>query len=187
MELETNAKRLRKVLAIPLNEVYAQFAENVRQDIKVIVPEILTSRVYTLLQGRGEDAKPEQPLIGRYWEHAAPHEPNRICESSEFINQGLPQYAQGPFALSFANEKAAQDSHYHLRHWEVYYSESPISVEFRYLEETRCRELSLPQGGVMILGPEVVHHIHLGGMTLVIEVPAVSSDKINQVIECVAE
>lgn len=181
---DTSIKRLRKVLAIPLDEVRRQFERNSRQDIKIIIPEMLTSKLYNALKEKGEDIKPEQTLEGRCWEHAEADEANRVCESGNFIDTGLPQYAQGPFALSFANDKAPQDAHYHRQHWEIYFSEEPLSAVFRYIEEAKCRALELAKGGVMIFGPEVVHRVTLGGMTMVIEVPSVSADKVVAPLEC---
>jgi|GEM_PF-879642 len=177
MSCEDSVRRIRKVLGIPLDELYKQFETNTRQDVKIIIPEMLTSKLYDLLVSRGEDVKPEQILEGRYWTHSPQEEPNRVCEAASFIDPELPQYAQGPFALSFVNEKAPQDVHYHTRHWEIYYSEKPLAAMFRYLEETKCRSLSLPHGGVMIIGPGVAHRVELGGMTMVLEVPSVSVDK----------
>jgi hypothetical protein len=176
-------KRLRKVLAIPLDEVYKQFEINLRQDVKIIIPAVLTSKLYNVLKAKGEDIKPEQTLEGRYWTHSEGEEPNVVCESSSFVDDALPQYAHGPFALSFANENALQDSHYHRHHWEIYFSESPLSASFRYLESEKCRMLSLPHGGMLILGTGVIHRVELGGMTAVIEVPSVSSDKVREPLE----
>lgn len=176
-------KRLRKVLAIPLDEVYTQFKVNSRQDCKIIIPDMLTSRLYDMLKEKGADVKPEQPLEGRYWKHSEPEEPNAVCEAVNFVDDALPQYARGPFAVSFANEKAYQDAHYHLHHWEIYFSESPLSASFRLCDSRKCRSLSLPQGGMLIFGTGVVHHVEMGGMTVVIEVPSVPADKIVEPVE----
>jgi hypothetical protein len=184
---DNTIKHLRKVLAIPLDEVYTQFEVNSRQDIKIIIPEMLTSKLYNVLKDKGEDIKPEQTLEGRRWAHSEQDEPNAVCESGSFIDSGLPQYARGPFALSFANEKAYQDSHYHLCHWEIYFSEAPMSATFRYRGSERCRSLSLPQGGMFIFGTGVVHRVELGGMTVVIEVPSVSADKFVEPVEIKCE
>lgn len=183
MTYNNNIRRMRKMLAIPLDELYKHFETNTRQDIKIIIPEMLTSKLYNMLLERGEDIKPEQTLEGRYWEHSSQEEPNRVCESADFVDSSLPQYAQGPFALAFANEKAFQDVHYHARHWEIYCSEKPLGAAFRYLEDTKCRSISLPQGGVIIIGPNVVHRVELSGMTMVVEVPAVSADKESTTLE----
>ena len=176
-------KQLRKALAIPLDEVYTQFKVNIRQDTKIIIPEMLTSKLYDMLKEKGMDIKPEQPLEGRYWKHSEPDEPNAVCESGTFIDDGLPQYAKGPFALSFTNEKAYQDAHYHLHHWEIYFSESSLSATFRYCDSDKCRSLSLPHGGVLIFGTNVVHLVEMSGMTIVIEVPSVPADKIVEPVE----
>ncbi|MBN1934478.1 MAG: hypothetical protein JW934_07420 [Anaerolineae bacterium] len=184
---DNGIRRLRKVLAIPLDELYKHFETNTRQDIKIIIPEMLTGKLYNMLLDKSEDIKPEQTLEERYWVHSPQDEPNRVCESSNFIDPGLPQYAQGPFALSFANEKAPQDVHYHTRHWEIYCSEKPLNATFRYFEEAKCRSISLPQGGAMIFGPGVVHRIELAGMTMVIEVPSVSADKESAELELACE
>jgi hypothetical protein len=170
----------KRVFAIPLDEVNKHLKLNSRQDIKIVVPEILTAELYRILLERGKDIKPEVPLEGHRWKHSGPGEPNRECASSDFIDVSLPQYAQGPFAISFANENAVQDEHYHRQHVEIYCSQQPIAAEFRYLGDSESQSLELLDGGVVIFGPEVIHRIMLKGLTTVIEIPSVSSDKVNE-------
>lgn len=170
----------RKVLIIPKAEIERHFASNRRQDVKVVAPTILTGELFKILKTQGKDLKPEQRLEGDEWKYTAADQPNNICESGDFVDASLPQYVEGPFALSFANEHAVQDSHYHWRHLEIYFSEHPLSVEYRTTEAGRLCSAHLESGGAIILGPQVVHRVTLGGLTMVIEVPAVASDKFNE-------
>jgi hypothetical protein len=62
-----------------------------------------------------------------------------------------------------------------------------MSATFRYQGSEKCRSLSLPQGGMFIFGTGVVHQVELGGMTVVLEVPSVSSDKIVESVEIKCE
>jgi hypothetical protein len=170
----------RRVLAVPKEELDSQFAKNARQDVKVVAPSILTDELFRRLAALGKNVKAEEPLDGFYWKHSEAGEPNRLCQSGDFVDDCLPQYVKGPFSISFANERAAQDAHYHKRHFEIYYSEHPMSAEFRYLEDPRPQKpIELKHGGLIIFGPNVVHKMRLGGLTVVIEVASVD-DKINE-------
>ncbi len=95
---------MRKVLAIPLEEVREHFALNSRQDVKIVAPEILAGELIAKLKAAGRAVKPERPLEGVEWRHAASDAPNALCESREFA-AGLAEETSGPFALCFANEK----------------------------------------------------------------------------------
>ena len=121
---------MRKVLAIPLEEVYEHFALNSRQDVKVVAPEILAGELIARLKATGRLLKPEQPFESVEWRHSASDAPNQLCESREFASQ-LADETSGPFALCFANEEGAQDAHYHPQHLEIYYSEHPLEAEYR--------------------------------------------------------
>lgn len=170
----------RRVLIIPLEEIERHFEGNSRQDVKIVAPDILTDELFSKLKARGRDAKPEQHLIGNIWRHSKANERNSICESGDFGNDRPAQYAKGPFAVSFANEKAEQDEHYHGQHLEIYFSEHPMEAEFRCLEDSRHESVKLEHGGAIIFGPEVVHRMRLSGLTMVIEVPSVTDDKTNE-------
>jgi len=167
----------RRILVIKKDEILKHFQENKRQDIKIIPPEILTEELFNFLKSKGKDVKPEQPLKSYEWIHSRNNEPNNICESTDFIDERLLYIARGPFAISFANEKALQDEHYHKEHWEIYFSEYPMSVEYKFISEQNRKKTTLPQGGAILFGPEVVHKMNLGGLTIIIEVPSASNDK----------
>jgi hypothetical protein len=168
---------MRKVLAIPLEEVREHFALNSRQDVKIVAPEILAGELIAKLQAAGRPLKPEQPLEGVEWQHAASDAPNALCESREFA-AGLAEETLGPFALCFANEKGAQDTHYHPHHLEIYYSEHPLEAAYRNNANSPIERVKLDQGGVLVFAAGVVHRARLGGLTIVIEIPAVKDDKV---------
>jgi hypothetical protein len=161
---------MRHVLAIPLEEVRRHFEVNERQSLKVVAPVRLGAEMMARLR-----AKPEAPLAagGDRWRHSMPDEPNLLCESREF---GLPEGARG-FTISFGNERAGQETHVHRRHAEIYFSEHPIEAEYRVEDGGRRGTVSLPEGGALVFGPGVVHRVRLGGLTIVIEAPAVEGDK----------
>jgi hypothetical protein len=168
---------MRKVLAIPLEEVREHFTLNCRQDVKIVAPEILTGELIAKLQAAGRLLKPEQPVEGERWRHSASDAANSLCESGEFV-AGLGEGTSGPFALCFANEKGPQDAHYHPRHLEIYYSEHPLEAEYRSAANAPVERLKLDKGGVLIFAAGVVHRARLGGLTMVIEIPAVKDDKV---------
>jgi hypothetical protein len=168
---------MRKVLAIPLEEVSEHFALNARQDVKIVAPEILAGELIAKLKAGGRLVKSEQPLEGVEWRHSAGDAPNALCESREFA-AGLADETLGPFALCFANENGAQDAHYHPHHLEIYFSEHPLEAEFRSDANSPIERVKLENGGVLIFAAGVVHRARLGGMTVVIEIPAVKDDKV---------
>jgi len=169
---------MRKVLAIPLEEVRKHLALNVRQDVKIVAPEILAGELLARLTAAGRSLKPEQLLEGMGWRHSATDAPNALCESNEFA-AGPAGETSGPFTLCFANEKGPQDTHYHPHHLEIYYSECPLEVEFRLEADTPVERLRLEKGGVVIVAAGVVHRARLGGLTVVVEIPAVRDDKVT--------
>jgi hypothetical protein len=168
---------MRKVLAIPLEEVREHFALNSRQDVKIVAPEILAGELIAKLQAAGRLLKPEHTLEGATWRHSASDAPNALCESREFA-AGLADKTLGPFALCLANEKGAQDSHYHPHHLEIYISEHPLEAEYRIDANGPIERVKLAKGGVLIFTAGVVHCARLGGLTVVIEIPAVKDDKV---------
>jgi hypothetical protein len=168
---------MRKVLAIPLEEVREHFGRNLRQDVKIVAPELLAGELIAKLQAAGRRLKPEQPLETVEWRHSASDSPNLLCESSEF-DAGLAEDTLGPFALCFANEKGPQDAHYHPHHLEIYYSEHPLDAEYRNDTNSPIERVSLAKGGVLIFAAGVVHRARLGGLSVVIEIPAVKDDKV---------
>jgi hypothetical protein len=168
---------MRKVLAIPLEEVREHFALNSRQDVKIVAPQILAGELIAKLRAAGRLLKPEQPLDNVEWRHSASDAPNRLCESREFVS-GLAEETSGPFALCFANEKGPQDAHYHPHHLEIYFSEHPLEAEYRNDANSPVGRLKLDQGGALIFAAGVSHRVRLGGLTVVIEIPAVAGDKV---------
>ena len=168
---------MRMVLAISLEEVREHFALNTRQDVKVVAPEILAGELIARLKAAGRLLKPEQPLEGVEWRHSAADAPNALCESNDFGNE-LTAETLGPFALCFANEKGPQDAHYHPHHLEIYYSEHPLEAEYREDANSPIERVMLEHGGVLVFAAGVVHRARLGGMTVVIEIPAVKNDKV---------
>ena len=168
---------MRRVLAIPLEEVRGQFVLNARQDVKVIAPEILAGELIAKLKAAGRVLKPEQPLEGVEWRHSESDAPNTLCESRDFAAE-LAVGSLGPFALCFANEKGAQDSHYHPHHLEIYYSEHPLEAEYRTDANSPVERVKLEKGGVLVFAAGVVHRARLGGLTVIIEIPAVKDDKV---------
>jgi hypothetical protein len=145
-------RRLRKVLAIPLEEVHKHFSLNTRQDVKIVAPEILAGELIAKLAGAGKVLKPERPLNGLEWQHSTSDAANQLCESAEFADE-LSKELLGPFALGFANEKTPQDVHYHPHHLEIYYSEHPLDAEYRIGDDGIVEHLKLPHGGVLFLPP----------------------------------
>jgi hypothetical protein len=170
----------RRVLAIPREEIEAHFAENSRQDLKMVTAELLSYDLFMVLRARGKDLKMEEPLAGLIWKHSGPELPNKVCPSGEFVDPDLPLYTHGPFAISFATSKSIQDEHYHKQHIEIMVTEHPISVEFRPLESTKCETITLPTGGILVVGPKVVHKLQLGGLTVLIEMPSLARDKVDE-------
>jgi hypothetical protein len=168
---------MRQILAIPLEEVSEHLTLNTRQDVKVVAPQILAEELIAKLQATGRLLKPEQPLQGTRWRHSASDAPNGLCESREFA-ASLTDETLGPFALCFANEKGAQDAHYHPHHLEIYYSERPLEAVYRLDANSPIERVRLEKGGVLIFAAGVVHRARLGGMTVVIEIPAVKDDKV---------
>jgi hypothetical protein len=173
---------MRKVLAIPLEEVREHFALNSRQDVKIVAPEILAAELIAKLQAEGRLLKPEQRLEGVEWRHSASDASNGLCESREFA-AGLADETLGPFALCFANEKGAQNAHYHPHHLEIYFSEHPLEAEYRNDANSPVERVKLVKGGVLIFAAGVVHRARLGGLTVVIEIPAVKDDKVVAELE----
>ncbi len=169
---------MRHVLAIPLEEVRRHFEMNERQSLKIVAPARLGEALFERLRAQGVNPKPEAPLAGDRWLHAAPDGANAVCESGEFGDIAAVPNAGG-FTISFGNERAAQEEHVHRRHAEIYFSEHALRAEYRVeADPTRLRGvLDLPHGGALVFAPGVVHRVTLGGLTIVIEAPAMEGDK----------
>jgi hypothetical protein len=172
---------MRKVLAIPLDEVRQHFARNAGQDVKIVGPEILAAKLAEKLKARGKPVKPERPLARNEWTHVEGDVPNWLCDAHEFA-AGLPDESLGPFALCFGNEKAERDAHSHPRHLEIYFSEPSLEAEYRSQPDAPVERLKLAQGGAFVFAAGVPHRARLGGLTLVIEIPAVADDKVVEAL-----
>ena len=168
---------MRKVLAIPLEEIREYFAANSRQDVKIVAPELLSAELSARLLAAGRTVKSEASLESTAWHHSASDTPNVLCESHDFA-PGLAEEDAGPFALCFANEKGPQDAHFHPHHLEIYYSEYPLEAEYRVEPDSPVERIRLEQGGVLVFAAGVVHRARLGGLTVILEIPAVKNDKV---------
>ena len=146
-----------------------------------MAPELLSDRLYRLLKAKGKNVKPEVALDGDRWSHSTSEEPNRLCASADFTAESLPQYANGPFAISFANERAEQDAHHHRKHAEIYFSEHPLEAEYWAVGSMHHQSIKLEAGGVIFFAPEVVHRMTLRGLTIVLELPSVADHKVLDV------
>jgi hypothetical protein len=166
----------RDMLIIPLEELTRHFETNERQDIKIVAPSILIHELYETLIKKGKRLKPEVHLSGNRWERSYKTKANKICESSDFVFE-LPSETKGPFTISFANEKAEQEEHYHKYHAEIYFSEHRISGYYRKLSEDTEYPLELSNGGLVLFQPNVIHYIELSGLTLILETPALEIDR----------
>ncbi len=168
---------MRHVLAIPLEEVRRLFEVNERQSLKIVAPARLGEALFKQLHEQGVSPKPETPLAGDRWRHAAADEANAVCESGEFGDFAAAPNV-GAFTISFGNQHAAQEEHVHRRHAEIYFSEHPLRAEYRVeADPTLHGVLDLPHGGALIFAPGVVHRVTMGGLTIVIEAPSVEGDK----------
>ena len=166
----------RDVLLIPLEEIEQQFRTNDRQDVKIVAPERLRDAQCNDLRKRNKRVKFEQALPGDKWTHSPGTAPNFVCESREFTCEAGVQPA-GLFAVSAANERADQDSHVHLGHGEIYFSTHSIRAHYRSSHDNKLLSVGLDHGGILIFAPGVEHSVLLGGLTLILEAPAVVDDK----------
>jgi len=165
------------VLAIPREEIEAHFAENSRQDLKLVTAEILSYDLFKVLKAKGKDLKMEERLAGLIWKHSGPDSTNSVVPSCEFIAPDIPQYAAGPMAVSFASGNSFQDDHFHKQHLEVLFSDHELEIEFRDVEETVCQKLTLATGGLLVVAPNTVHRLRLTGLSILIELPSLARDK----------
>ena len=70
----------RKVLAVPQEEIEAHFAENSRQDLKLVTAEILSYDLFKVLKAKGKDLKMEERLAGMVWKHSGQGDAAAICQ-----------------------------------------------------------------------------------------------------------
>lgn len=167
----------RLVLAIPREEIEAHFAENSRQDLKLVNAEILSYDLFKILKAKGKDLKMEERLASVSWSHSGAEQPNKVCTAGEFADLQLPQYAHGPFGISVASGTSIQDEHYHKQHLEICVADEAISVEYRAVDDTRIETITLPKGGILVTTPNVVHKLNPSGLIVLIELPSLARDK----------
>ena len=163
------------ILAIPAEEIDRQFGTNARQDVKIIVPELLTAARTAFLEAMGRPIKPERLMTESVWRHAADAQTNAVVTADSLPHPGGP--ATGPFSLGFANAEAVQVTHYHRHQTEIFYSAHRIDADYRHRRESGSRHISLLEGGALIVFPEIIHRVALVGLTLIIGVPAAADDK----------
>jgi len=110
--------------------------------------------------------------------HTPSGTPNYVCESADFSRDVVGPSSVGPLALSAADEQADQGKklHIHCGHAEIFISTYPIRAEYRSADR-KLELLDLPEGGVMVFAQGVPHRVLLGGLTLIVETPAVLDDK----------
>jgi exoribonuclease R len=166
----------RDVLFIPLEDLNRHFETNERQDIKIVAPSILTPEIFEMQSKKGKRLKPETPLVGNRWERSYKTTANKLCESSDFAFE-LPAETKGPFTISFANERAEQEEHYHKSHAELYFSEHRLSGYYRKVGDNGDTSFELNNGGLALFQPNMVHYIELSGLTLILETPALERDR----------
>lgn len=165
------------MLAIPREEIESHFAENSRQDLKLVNAEILSYDLFKVLKAKGKDLKMEERLGSAAWTHSEPEQPNKVCTAGEFADLQLPQYAHGPFGISVASGQSIQDEHYHKQHLEICVANESITVEYRAVDETRVESITLPKGGILVMNPNVVHKLSPTGLIVLIELPSLARDK----------
>lgn len=174
----------RHVLFVPKRELFDQFDENLRRDLKVVTPLILTEEAREKLKIRNKDPKPgaavaEARLDGQIWRHSRADEPNWICEASEFFHDLDLVDSMGLFAIAFAVEGSLEECHVHDRHIEIYFSEHKLRAKYRLSKEGDWEDSppEMVSGGLMVFGPGVAHKIWTSGLTFVVEVPAIRKDR----------
>jgi len=169
----------RQVLIIPLREVQKHFAKHARKDLKTVVASMLTPRDRKELLKRNKVPNRERKLSPskHVWNHSDPHLANFVCESGDFIDPTRNARYRGCFSVSFATAGSLEDAHCHDGHCEIYFSEHSIAAEYRCPEDGESLRIELPKGGAIIFGPKVVHRMTVSGLTIIIEVPAVTGDR----------
>lgn len=167
----------RFVLFIPRVELQKHFHLNQRQDVKIITPEILNDILAEKLIRRGKSVKKEDYLIGNIWTHSDVEDPNKICESEDFMSETKDSYASGPVAISFANKGSVESFHYHKHHWEIYFSEHRLGSSFIIPGEEEIRSECMDEGGAIVFSPGVKHKMEIYGLTIVIETPGIKGDR----------
>jgi len=170
-------KAKRMVLFIPNSELREYFRNNTRQDLKVVTPAIMTEALAAKLQRRRKETKTEVPLNGVWWTHSSAKEPNKICEALDFTDESISSAKTGPVAISFANVGSIETFHRHKEHWEVYFSEQKLGVQYRLPGEQQVETKTMDEGGAVLFAPGVAHRMEIHGLTMVLELPAVKGDR----------
>jgi len=137
----------------------------------------MTEALAMKLRARGKDVKEEIPFEEICWTHSSAKEPNKICESVDFTDELIKPAAVGPIAVSFANFGSIETFHYHKEHWEVYFSEHKLTVEYKLSEKSLIEKEVMDEGGAIVFAPGVAHKMEIRGLTIILEVPAVIGDR----------
>jgi hypothetical protein len=167
----------RTVLFIAKQEILEQFRKNTRQDVKVVTPAIMTEVLAAKLRARGKDVKEEVPLDDCHWTHSPAEEPNKICESADFADESIGTTGVGPVAVSFADLGSVETFHCHKEHWEVYFSEHRLGVEYKLHEKPQIQKEVMNEGGAIVFAPGIANRMEIHGLTIVLELPAVPRDR----------
>jgi hypothetical protein len=145
-----------------------------------VTPAILTEELFGKLVERKKNSKHEVLLEGDIWRHSRNHEPNSICEASDFFHDLKAKECSGILTVAFAVVGSLEERHVHDRHIEIYFSEHELHAEYRVTGEDhwRCSPADMADGGLIVFGPGVAHRVtQIKGLTLVIGVPAVERDR----------
>jgi len=168
----------RRVLIVPLEEITRHLETNERQDVKIVVSSIMTDELYKFLKKKKRGLKPEIHLEGKIWERSYKTKANKVCESADFVlDNSDAAKAKGPFKVSFANNRAEQEEHYHKQHTEIYFSEHRMSGYYRFDDEKDLNHFDLEHGGLIIFQPNIIHYMELCGLTLIMETPSFDDDR----------
>jgi hypothetical protein len=158
----------REILEIPLEEIKLHLDTNVRQDIKVIATSILSDELYKRLIDRGKILKKEIPLDGSRLKRSYKTKPNNICEAQDF-DFDISNSKKEPFTISFDNEKAEQEEHFHKLHTEIYFSEHPIRGYYRIIGNNKETKFELKQNYPNPFNPvtNITYSIPIDGMVTI--------------------
>ena len=170
-------KLKRAVLFIPNTELREHFRNNTRQDIKVVTPAMITEALAAKLRKRGKDTKMEIALNGVCWTYSSAEKPNKICESLDFTDESIAFGKAGPVAISFANAGSVETFHCHKKHWEVYFSEKKLSLQYKLPGEQNIETMTMNEGGAVLFAPDVLHKMDINGLAIVLQMPAVKGNR----------
>ena len=169
---------MKRVLAIPLEEVREHFALNSRQDVKMVAPEILAGELIAKLKAAGQAAETGATARGRRSGGTPRATLLMRCVNHANLPPDSPRNRPAP-SRSASPMKRARRTRTIIRI--IWKSTFP---NIRWKRNTACdanspiERVKLEKGGALIFAAGVVHRARLGGMTVVIEIPAVKDDKV---------